>query len=59
MLVVGSGIAGLLHVALARAMGAGFIMAADTIPVRLETARKIGADVTLKADENLANPSEM
>ena len=54
VLVVGSGISGLLHVALAKALGAGFVMAADTIPLRLDTAKKMGADITLNADENLA-----
>lgn len=54
VLVIGSGIAGLLHVALARAMGAGMIMAADTIPARLEMARKMGADIAIEANEKMA-----
>jgi L-iditol 2-dehydrogenase len=53
VLVIGSGIAGLLHIALARAMGAGIILAADTIPARLEMARKMGADFAIEANEKL------
>jgi len=51
VLVLGSGISGLLHVALARALGAGLVAAADTIPFRLEKASQMGAHVTLPADE--------
>jgi L-iditol 2-dehydrogenase len=54
VLVIGSGIAGLLHIALARATGAGHIIAADTIPARLEMARKMGANIAIEANENLA-----
>ncbi len=54
VLVIGSGIAGLLHIALARATGAGLIMAADTIQARLEMARKMGADAALEADAGLS-----
>jgi len=43
VLVMGSGISGLLHVALARALGAGTIMATDINPWRLEAARRFGA----------------
>ncbi|MBN2041008.1 MAG: alcohol dehydrogenase catalytic domain-containing protein [Spirochaetes bacterium] len=53
LLVVGSGIAGLMHIGLARALGAGLIIAADTIPARLEMARRMGADITLEANENM------
>ena len=53
VLVVGAGIAGLIHVGLARAQGAGVIIAADTIPARLETAKKMGADFSIQADENM------
>ncbi len=54
VLVVGSGIAGLLHIGLARALGAGLIIAADTIPFRLEMANKMGADITCEADDNMS-----
>ena len=53
VLVLGSGISGLLHVALARALGAGLVAAADTIPFRLEKAREMGAHLAMRADENL------
>jgi L-iditol 2-dehydrogenase len=53
VLVLGSGISGLLHVSLARALGAGLIVAVDTIPFRLEKAGEMGAHAYLKADETL------
>ncbi|MFH1241181.1 MAG: alcohol dehydrogenase catalytic domain-containing protein [Pseudomonadota bacterium] len=53
VLVLGSGISGLLHVGLARALGAGLVVAVDTIPFRLKKAKKMGADLVLKADEKL------
>jgi L-iditol 2-dehydrogenase len=53
VLVVGSGISGLLHVALARALGAGLVVAADTIPFRLKKAEEIGAHLAIKADKEM------
>jgi L-iditol 2-dehydrogenase len=53
VLVLGSGISGLLHVGLARALGAGLIIAADTIAFRLKKAAQMGADLALDADDNL------
>jgi len=53
VLVLGSGISGLLHVGLARALGAGLVVAADTIPFRLEKARQMGADLVLRADNKV------
>ncbi|MFQ6079595.1 MAG: zinc-binding dehydrogenase, partial [Thermodesulfobacteriota bacterium] len=53
VLVLGSGIAGLLHVQLAKAMGAGHIVATDIVESRLEAARQLGADVVLDAREDL------
>ncbi|MEE9615360.1 MAG: alcohol dehydrogenase catalytic domain-containing protein [Thermodesulfobacteriota bacterium] len=50
VLVVGSGLAGLLHVKLAKALGAEFIAATDISDYRLEAAKKFGADLTLRAD---------
>ena len=55
VLILGSGISGLLHVGLARALGAGLVMAADTIAYRLEKALKMGAHVALNADEDLVS----
>ena len=51
VLVIGSGIAGLLHVQLARSMGAGRIVATDISSYRLEAAEKLGADIAIHADE--------
>ncbi len=53
VLVIGSGIAGLLHVQLARALGAGSIVATDVVENRLEAARQLGADVVLHAREDV------
>jgi L-iditol 2-dehydrogenase len=56
VLVLGSGISGLLHIALARASGAGLIAATDIHPFRLEAAKRFGADLTLDARaEDLAD----
>lgn len=44
VLVVGSGLAGLLHIRLAKAMGASRIIAVDTNQGRLDAALKSGAD---------------
>jgi L-iditol 2-dehydrogenase len=54
VLVIGSGIAGLLHVRLARAQGAGRVVATDVIKYRLEAARKLGADAALHAEEDVS-----
>jgi L-iditol 2-dehydrogenase len=48
--VIGAGISGILHINLARASGAGRIMAADTIDYRLEAAKQFGADDVLDAE---------
>ncbi len=53
VLVIGSGIAGLLHIQLARILGAGRIVATDTIDYRLQAARRFGADAVLHADKDL------
>ncbi len=49
VLVLGSGISGLLHIMLARAQGAGRIIATDINPWRVEQAKKFGADHVLDA----------
>ena len=51
VLVIGSGVAGLLHIQLARTSGAGYIMATDIVDYRLEAARKFGADLAVQAEE--------
>ncbi|NWF91463.1 MAG: alcohol dehydrogenase catalytic domain-containing protein [Syntrophaceae bacterium] len=49
--VIGSGISGLLHIALARASGAGRIMASDINEYRLKAAERFGADQSIDAKE--------
>ena len=47
VLVIGSGIAGLLHIQLAQAAGAARVIAVDINASRLDAAKKLGADVAL------------
>ncbi len=49
VLVIGSGMSGLLHIRLARALGAGNIAATDINDFRLEAAARSGADFALDA----------
>jgi len=51
VLVIGSGIAGLLHLQLARTLGADRIVATDISNYRLEAAQKFGADIVIQAEE--------
>ncbi len=51
VLVIGSGVAGLLHIQLARKAGADYIIATDIVDYRLEAARQFGADIAVRADE--------
>ncbi len=53
VLVIGSGIAGLLHVQLACTLGAGRVIATDINEYRLEAAQRCGADDTIHAEEDL------
>jgi len=53
MLIIGSGISGLLHLLLARALGAGRIIATDINDFRLNMARELGADAVLHAKEDV------
>ena len=53
ILVIGSGIAGLLHVHLAQALGAGRVIATDISDYRLEAARRFGADTAIHAEEDV------
>src|ERR1051325_9084461 len=52
VLVVGSGISGLLHIQLARARNAGLIVATDVSEFRLDVAQRFGADATLNSSED-------
>ncbi len=54
VLILGSGIAGLLHVKLALAHGAGMVVATDLSDERLALARQYGAHHTLTADSGAA-----
>jgi L-iditol 2-dehydrogenase len=49
VLVIGSGVAGLLHIQLARASGAAHIVATDVVGYRLQAARKFGVDTATHA----------
>jgi L-iditol 2-dehydrogenase len=53
VLVLGSGISGLLHVHLASVSGAGFIAASDLSEYRLTAARKFGASAAYRADDDV------
>jgi len=51
ILIIGSGVAGLLHIQLARTSGVGYIIATDIVDYRLEAARKFGADIVVHAEK--------
>ncbi len=53
VLVLGSGIAGLLHVKLAKALGAGRIIATDLNDYRLDAAKRFGAEAVIKATDDV------
>jgi L-iditol 2-dehydrogenase len=53
VLVLGSGISGLLHVAMARASGASRIIATDISKYRLNAALGLGADYVIHAEEDV------
>ena len=55
--IIGSGISGVLHIALARASGAGSIIASDISEYRLKAAKQFGADETILAKE--VNPGKI
>jgi L-iditol 2-dehydrogenase len=51
VLILGSGISGLLHLMLARALGAGRIITTDVNEYRLKKAEEFGADAAINADD--------
>jgi L-iditol 2-dehydrogenase len=53
VLVIGSGISGLLHIQLARARGAARIIATDISEFRLKAAKQFGADETIHGAEDV------
>jgi len=53
LLVLGSGTSGLLHVQLAKALGARRVIATDINDYRLKAAQKFGADAVINAKEDV------
>src|SRR5467141_1393150 len=53
VVVIGSGVAGLLHVKLAKACGAARLIATDIVDSRKAAARKAGADVVIDGREDV------
>ncbi|MDY7031548.1 MAG: zinc-dependent dehydrogenase [Thermodesulfobacteriota bacterium] len=53
VLIIGCGISGLLHLELARALGAGRLMATDRVQYRLDMAEDFGAECTIHADDDV------
>jgi len=53
VLVMGSGISGLLHVQLARALGVGRVFATDINEYRLKAAQQFGANAVMHAKEDV------
>jgi L-iditol 2-dehydrogenase len=53
VLILGSGISGILHLLLAQALGAGRVITTDVNEYRLKTAKEFGADAVIHARENV------
>ena len=53
VLVIGSGISGLLHIQLAKAKGAAKVIATDIDEYRLDAAKRFGADVVINANDDV------
>ncbi len=51
ILVIGAGVSGILHIALAKARGAGRIIAVDINEYRLMKAEELGADIVVKPED--------
>ncbi|MBS7251843.1 MAG: zinc-dependent dehydrogenase [Candidatus Freyarchaeota archaeon] len=49
--VIGTGISGILHILLARSLGAGMIIGSDISRYRLDAAKRFGANVVIDAKE--------
>ncbi|TFG14416.1 MAG: alcohol dehydrogenase [Promethearchaeota archaeon] len=54
VLILGSGVSGILHIQLAKLRGAERIFATDINDYRLEKAKEFGADFVFKATDNVA-----
>ena len=57
VLVMGSGVSGLLHIQMAKANAAAKVIATDVMGYRLKTAKDLGADVVFEAGKY--NPEEL
>lgn len=55
VLVIGSGISGLLHIQMAGVNGASCIIATDIEDFRLKAAQQLGVDLALHAEEDVSN----
>jgi L-iditol 2-dehydrogenase len=53
VLILGSGVSGLLHLQLARVRGAGRVIATDVDEHRLKAAKRFGADAVINAKANV------
>jgi len=53
VLIIGSGISGLLHIQLARILGATRVIATDITEYRLKAARRFGADAVIHVKEDV------
>jgi L-iditol 2-dehydrogenase len=53
VLIIGSGISGLIHISLARALGAGKIIATDISEYRMKAAERFGADAVINAKDDV------
>lgn len=53
VLILGSGVSGLLHLLLAKASGAGRIIMTDINEYRLKVAAELGADAVIEANEDV------
>lgn len=53
VLILGSGISGLLHLLLARVKGAGRIITTDISGYRMKIARRLGADAVMRATKKI------
>jgi len=53
VLVIGSGMSGLIHIKLARSLGVGRIIATDITEYRLKAAERFGADAVINAKDDV------
>jgi len=53
VVVIGAGVTGLIHMQLARILGAGTLVITDFAPFRLAMARQLGADLTISAHKDV------